>query len=104
MSTTVLTELSPANLVTAFENNLFYCLTLFGGLGQAYVDDPAGVRRTITDLPFPLFNSVADARLTPEQVDPAIERILADATARRVPVLWWITPSTRPADLAQHLE
>ena len=68
------------------------------------MSDPAGVKRSTTDIPSALFNSIMDARLAPEQVDATIQFIVSDARARNVPVLWWITPSTQPADLGKHLE
>jgi ribosomal protein S18 acetylase RimI-like enzyme len=50
-----------------------------------------------------LLNSIMDARLSAEQVQPTIEYIISDAKSRNVPVLWWIGPSTRSPDLASRL-
>ena len=100
----ILQDLSPAALVAAIEENLFSWVPIFGNLGRACADDPPGVIRSITDLPLSLFNSVMDARLAPDQVDPAIERVLSEAGERKVPLLWWTGPSTRPADLGKRLE
>lgn len=100
----ILQDSSPAKLVTAIEENFFAWIPIFGKLGRAYANEPAGVKRSITDIPEALFNSVMDARLVPEQVDATIQFIVSDARARHVPVLWWIGPSTRPADLGKHLE
>ena len=100
----ILSDLSPEKLIRATEENLFAWVPIFGRLGQACWDNPPGVKRSITHLPFSLFNSVMDARLVPEQTDAAIQSIISDARARNVPILWWISPSTRPADLAKRLE
>jgi GNAT superfamily N-acetyltransferase len=45
-----------------------------------------------------------DARLPSENLESTIQYILADAEARNTPILWWITPSTRPSDLADFLK
>ncbi len=91
------------NIVTAIEANLLSWLEVFAVLEGAVTDHSHGMKRTITNIPMSLFNSIMDARLEPESVKPAIEYVLADARARNVPVLWWIGPSTRPADLAASL-
>ena len=100
----ILHDSTPARLITAIEENLSSWIPVFGTLGHAYVKDPVGVRRSITNIPSSLFNSVMDARLAPEQVDPAIQTIVSDAKTRKVPLLWWIGPATRPVDLGKHLE
>jgi hypothetical protein len=100
----ILSDLSPQMLIRANEENLSAWIPIFGRLGQAYCDNPPGVKRSITNLPISLLNSVMDARLVPEQTDAAIQSIITDASARNVPILWWIGPSTRPADLGKRLE
>jgi GNAT superfamily N-acetyltransferase len=100
----ILQDGSPARLIAAIEENMSSFLPVFGKLGNSYVDNPAGVKRSITNIPYTLLNSVMDARLAPEQLDAAIQSIMADARSRNVPLLWWTGPSTRPADLGKHLE
>ena len=95
---------SPVDFTTAYEANLTAWIPLFGQLGQAYMDNPAGTKRSTTDIPSAMFNSVMDAHLAIEHVDAAIQMIVSDAQARNVPLLWWIGPSTRPTTLGAHLE
>ena len=95
---------SPVDFTTAYEANLTAWIPVFGQLGQAYMDNPAGTKRSITDIPSAMFNSVMDAHLALEHVDAAIQLIVSDAQARNVPLLWWIGPSTRPTTLGAHLE
>jgi ribosomal protein S18 acetylase RimI-like enzyme len=95
---------SQAKYSTAIEENLFAFIPLLGRLGRMEVNAPPGVKRSICDLPISLFNSIMDARLAPSQVDSAIQTILSDAAGRKVPILWWMSPSTRPADLGDHLK
>jgi hypothetical protein len=94
---------SPAQLVTAIEENLFAWIPVFGKLGRTYVNDPAGVKRSTTDIPSALFNSIMDAQLATGQVDETVRFIISDARSRNVPVLWWTGPSTQPADLGKYL-
>jgi GNAT superfamily N-acetyltransferase len=100
----ILQDRSPAKLITAIEENMSSFLPVFGKLGESYVNNPVGVKRSITNIPYALLNSVIDARLKPEQVDTAIQNIMLDARSRNVPVLWWTGPSTQPTDLGKHLE
>ncbi len=89
--------------IHAIEQNMLSWLPVFERLGGAQQEDIHGAKRTITNIPLALFNSIMSTRLDPEDVEPTIEYIVADAVARNVPVLWWIGPSTRPTDLAKSL-
>lgn len=99
-----LQDLSPARLITAIEQNLSSWIPIFGLTGVTRSDDPPGVKRSISPVPMALFNSIMDARLTPENADAAIQAVKADADIRQVGVMWWVGPSTRPADLGKRLE
>ncbi len=90
--------------IAAIENNLSAWIPIFGKLGQSYTNSPPGVDRSITDVPVAVLNSVINARLTAEQVDAAVDITQKDSRAHHVPILWWITPSTRPVDLEQRLK
>lgn len=100
----ILRDLSPARLITAIEENLFAWIPFFGKLGEVRINDPVCVRRSITDIPISLFNSIMDAQLAIGQVEQTIQAIVSDAKRRNVPVLWWVGPSTHPDDLGEHLE
>ena len=95
---------SPAEYILANERNIAAWLPYFGKLGECHLDNPPGVKRSLTHIPLALFNSVMDSRLAPEAVDAAVQTILADARAWNVPLRWWIGPSSRPADLGKYLE
>jgi ribosomal protein S18 acetylase RimI-like enzyme len=99
-----LQDLSEPALVPAIETNLFQLFTFCGGLPKAEVHDDPEMFWTITNVPFPLFNSVFRARLQPQNVDAAIEATLRRYKARNVPMLWWTGPSTRPENLGGYLE
>jgi GNAT superfamily N-acetyltransferase len=100
----ILQDLLPSKLIIAIEDNLSSFLPVFGKLGESYIDNPVGIKRSLTNIPIALFNSVMGAQLETGQVDAIIQSIISDAGARRVPLLWWIGPSTRPTDLGRYLE
>ncbi len=96
-------EYSAEELVAAIEGNLFSWIPLFGAIWEAREDDPPGVKRSISELASPLFNSIMDTHLKPDDVEATIQYIIADAERRKVPALWWVGPSTQPADLGSLL-
>jgi len=95
---------SPTSLITAMEANLSAWLPVLALQGKHWVNDPPGLDRVTTDIPFGLFNSIMNTRLQPTLVDTTIQSLQTDARQRNVPLLWWIVPSTRPHDLPAHLE
>ena len=94
---------SAERFVLAIEENLYSWVSVFGAIWSATSNDPIGVKRSICPLGFSFFSSIVDTHLEPENVEAAIQRIKSDADARQVPALWWIGPSTQPADLGQQL-
>jgi GNAT superfamily N-acetyltransferase len=99
----IIQDFSPNQLAIANEENLVSLIQVFGKLKGGLLDDIPGIKRVTSNIPMSLLNSIMDACLSPQQVPPIIERIIADARLRKVPVLWWIGPSTRPVDLATRL-
>jgi ribosomal protein S18 acetylase RimI-like enzyme len=101
----VLEDLSRPALVEAIEANLFEFLGHWPGASErTEVHADADILWTISDVPFPLFNSVLHVRLAPNEVDAVIEQTLARYRSRNIPMLWWTGPATHPTDLVSHLE
>jgi ribosomal protein S18 acetylase RimI-like enzyme len=90
-------------IVAAIEDNLFGLAPLLGLLPGA--EQGAGEEGlwTVSAVDFPFFNSTFRSRLEPERVDAALDRMLARAREKRVPLLWWTGPQTRPRDLGRAL-
>ncbi len=88
----------------AIEENLFAFFPLFRHLPRSETVLDTDLMCNITDIPFPLFNSIMRAQLTPERVEPAILGVIERGRSRKVPLLWWTGPATRPADLGRSLQ
>jgi GNAT superfamily N-acetyltransferase len=100
----ILNDLSALSLISAIEGNLFAFVPAFSKWPGAEVHDDTEIAWSMTDIPFPVFNSIIRARLAPDRIDVVIESITAQATSRNVPLLWWTGPATQPANLGIHLE
>ena len=95
---------STSALVKAMEDNHCALFSLFARLPGAEVYDGSDVLRIITNEPSAVFNTVHRARFAPAEADAAIEATIAEARSRGVRLLWFVDPSTRPADLADSLQ
>lgn len=99
----ILTDTSKPALTAAIEANLFAMFTSLRNWPEAEIHDTPELLWLITEIPFPLFNSVFRARLQSDKIDDAIDSILAEYAAKNVPMMWWTGPSTQPSDLGSIL-
>ena len=91
-------------MAQAVEANLFAFFQHLASWPRVELHDEPHCCWTLSDLPFPLFNSVMRARLPGDRIDALIDARLAECEARNVPMLWWTGPSTMPADLGERLD
>ena len=89
--------------VEAIERNL-YAFPPFHAWSRAEGHDGPDLLWTSSEIPTPYFNRVGRANLREDEADAAIAAAIARARAKNASLMWWVGPSTRPADLAQRLE
>jgi GNAT superfamily N-acetyltransferase len=89
----ILTDLTPATLTAAIEENLFSLLRAMGRLPGSRLEESEDMIRYSTGLPSPMFNGVARTRL--DTVSPS----LLDQ-----PFFWWTGPQSAPDDLDDLLD
>ena len=90
-------------MVKAVEANLFAFFPLLAKWPRAETHDDPDMFWTLSDAPYPLFNSICRARLAPEDADEGITIAMARCALKRVPMLWWTGPQSEPADLEDRL-
>lgn len=96
-------DLSLAGLARANEENLFALFESLRKWPRIQVQADERALRTLSDVPFPIFNSVLRARLGREP-ELAAASLLAPYRERGLPMMWWLGPGTRPAGLGAILE
>jgi GNAT superfamily N-acetyltransferase len=100
----ILADFTQASMAHAIEANLFAFFQHLANWPRVELHDAPDCCWTLSDLPFPLFNSVLRARLDPGDADALIEARIRACGSRRVPMLWWTGPSSEPADLGERLQ
>jgi GNAT superfamily N-acetyltransferase len=99
-----LTDFRPEALVPAIEANLCAVWrTMSCSPGVEIQEDDRGLR-IASGIPHPVCNAILRTRLADAEVEAAIAESVAHFRSRGLPFSWFISPSTRPADLGRHLE
>jgi ribosomal protein S18 acetylase RimI-like enzyme len=92
-----------ASTAIAVEANLFAFFDRLASWPRVEYQDDGACCWTLSDLPFPLFNSVVRARFGAADADAGIEARIRACETRAVPMLWWTGPGTTPTDLGERL-
>ena len=100
----ILEDFSTPALVAAIEANYWEFWTFFGRSPRVELHDDPEIMWLVSDIPHPGFNGVFRTQLAPDDIDARIGETLAHFRSRRLPMIWWTSPSTRPTDLGKHLE
>lgn len=100
----ILKDFSTLALVAAIEANYWEFWAFFDRSTQVELHDDPEMMWLISGIPHPGFNGVFRTQLAPGDIDARISETLARFKLRRLPMIWWTGPSTRPADLGKHLE
>lgn len=89
--------MSTVNGVAAIERISRECFRSFSRIPNAQVIDDGRVFGVLTDVPINFFSGIAMSEVSAAEVPEVLERIGAR------PFRWWISPSTRPENLAEIL-
>lgn len=89
----ILTDVTPATLTAAIEDNLFDLFRAMGRLPGGELEESEEMLRFATGLPSAFFNGVARTRVD-----------IVSADLLPVPFFWWTGPQSSPPDLDQRLE
>jgi GNAT superfamily N-acetyltransferase len=92
------------DVVVAIESNLFDLYRTLGRMPNAWVDSRPDMLRVKTGLPHEVLNGIFRARIPEDRPEKAIRAALEDFVSERVPMLWWVGPSSEPAHLGKYLE
>ena len=95
---------SPAELIGAIEANMAEFWKCFGRLPGAQLHDEPDLLWFATGVPDGSLNGVIRSQFADEEADSRIEETVAYFERRRLPMQWWVGPSSRPADLGKRLE
>ena len=99
-----LQEISPAELVAAIEANMAEFWRCFGRLPGAVMHDEPDLLWFATGVPDGSLNGVIHSQFTDDDAASRIDETLEYFGRRRLPMQWWVGPSSRPADLGERLE
>jgi ribosomal protein S18 acetylase RimI-like enzyme len=99
-----LKDLSTPALIKAIKANRFEWIGHLGRSPKAELRDRPSLTWLLTDVPFPLMNTVMRTQATRENVDEIIEETVAHFKSRNVnKFTWWVEPGTQPPDLKDRL-
>jgi ribosomal protein S18 acetylase RimI-like enzyme len=93
---------SQEEIIHQIELNLWETWSNFGRGPGCTLHDEGDVLWFETPIPFHPYNTVLKFQVE-DHIDRRLDQILGRFSARRVPVLWLLPPSSQPADLADRL-
>ncbi len=102
--TAILKDLSRDRVIEAMVANNLDFMDLFKNAPDVETSLEGGITWFLTGIPFPLFNGVFATNLSSEDADLVIGQILGKFQERNLPMIWSVTPLSRPRDLGQRLE
>ncbi|MDD5232894.1 MAG: GNAT family N-acetyltransferase [Syntrophales bacterium] len=87
----------------AIEGNLFEAWRYLSVAPEVDYQAEAKMIRFISGIDYPLCNSIMRTNFSAGSLDEDIRKAMAPFVSRRLPMLWWVGPGTRPAGLGGRL-
>lgn len=97
-------ELSKSEIMEAVENNLIEVWSKMVSLPWIESSRGPDMLRYVSGVPFPLCNGILGAKFSGPNIDGRIEAALTPFKARKLPMFWYVGPSSRPDSLEEHLK
>ena len=97
-------DLSPAELIATIEANMAEFWKCFGRLPEAELHDEPDLLWFATGVPDGSLNGVIHSHFADDEADSRIDETVGYFERRRLPMQWWVGPSSGPADLGERLE
>lgn len=85
------------------DNNVDF-VRLFTNGSDAEFHSKTGISWYRTGVPFPLFNGVIETYLSDDDADNLISHVMDIFKKAELPMIWSVTPLSRPLDLGRRLE
>jgi ribosomal protein S18 acetylase RimI-like enzyme len=97
-------RVEPKERIEAIEGNLLEAWEFLSGIPDAQFHKGPKLTRYIGGIPFPLCNSILRADFSAGALDGQVGAAMAPILSRRLPLMWWIGPITKPAGLGRQLD
>ena len=91
------------SLTLATDNNIasfFRTLALWPKISISQTDDLLSIS---SDIPFPLFNSIMNSHSCENNLQSVIRKVTDKADKNAVPLMWWVSPTSKPANIESQL-
>lgn len=100
----ILRSFSLRAVIPALEQNFIRCTLAYARTAGKDVHEEPEITWTYTGTHLSYFNGVLQTILSASNADATIAKMLDYFQSRRQLMSWWVTPSSRPKNLAQRLE
>jgi GNAT superfamily N-acetyltransferase len=100
----ILEDFTLSAIIAAIEDNFMGFTSAYVRAFRGQVNVGPELTWLYTGTPLSYYNCVTRTAISTSDPDATIRALLAFFQTRRQPMSWWVTPSTRPPDLAKRLQ
>lgn len=99
----ILSDKSNSAIGAALEANLIEQVRFYGKSPLAIFYDENNIVRFISGFPISILNLIAGTKFSPAKIDDQIKNALIPFKKQKVPMIWWVGPTSEPDDLGDYL-